>query len=93
MAPRIFFLFDILILNYFSKYETIETHARALLALISLVIGRVIRIIALSFYLIPVECVKPNCRGVVPGVPGVPWHPQIFRLSAIPVLHSYFLFL
>ena len=38
MAPRIFFfLFNILILLYFSKYETIETHALAFLTLIILV--------------------------------------------------------
>jgi hypothetical protein len=37
----LFFFFNILILNYFFKYETIETHARAFLALIILAIGRV----------------------------------------------------
>ena len=33
--------FSILIFDYFFKYETIETHARAFLALIILAIGRV----------------------------------------------------
>jgi hypothetical protein len=36
-----FFLFNILIFDYFFKYVTIETHARAFLALIILGIGRV----------------------------------------------------
>ena len=39
MAPRIFFLFNILILIYFLKYETIETHARAFLTLILALAG------------------------------------------------------
>ena len=39
--PGFFFLFNILIFNCFFKYETIETHARAFLALIILAIGRV----------------------------------------------------
>ena len=36
-----FFPFNILIFNYFFRYETIETHAREFLALIILAIGRV----------------------------------------------------
>ena len=32
-APRIFFRFHILIFKYFSKYETIESHARAFFSL------------------------------------------------------------
>ena len=38
---RIFFLLNTLILIYFFKYETIETHARAFLTLIILAIGTV----------------------------------------------------
>jgi hypothetical protein len=45
MAPRIFFLFNILILIYFFKYETIMTHARAFLTLNILTIGRVQRLL------------------------------------------------
>ena len=41
MAPRISFSHYFLIFNYFFKYETIETHARAFLAFIILAIGRV----------------------------------------------------
>ena len=41
MALRIFFLFNILILIYFFKYETIETHARAFLTLTISAIGTV----------------------------------------------------
>ena len=41
MAPRIFFLFNTLILICFLKYETIEAHARAFLVLIVLAIAGV----------------------------------------------------
>ena len=39
--PGFFFLFNIIIFTYVSKYETIETHARAFLALIPLAIAGV----------------------------------------------------
>ena len=41
MASRIFFLLNILILIYFFRHETIETHACAFLRLIILAIGTV----------------------------------------------------
>ena len=41
--PGFFFRFNILILIYFFKYETIETHARAFLPLNILSIGTVMR--------------------------------------------------
>ena len=59
MAPRIFFLFNILIFINLFKYKTIEAHARAFLTLNILAIGlpdyhiRSIRICSLYiFYLI-----------------------------------------
>ena len=41
-APRIFFLFIILIFLYLFRYETMETHARAFLTLIIFAIGPVV---------------------------------------------------
>ena len=39
--PGFFFLFNILIIIYFYKYETIETHARPILSLLILAVGTV----------------------------------------------------
>jgi hypothetical protein len=41
MAPRIFFCFNISIIIYSFKYETIETHARSFLPLNISVVGSV----------------------------------------------------
>ena len=50
MAPRFFFLFNIFIFIYFSKYETIETHAHEFLSLIISPVGSVCTVMTLLIF-------------------------------------------